>query len=302
MNKIKKTVDIKTSPEVIWGAIINPSKYQLWTSVFQEGSYFEGGWQKGDYIKFLLAVEQGHTKGLYSEIVESDHLKHISIKHLGFVTDDIVDYTSEEVKKWAPSFENYSFEKINDEYTRFKVEVDVDNEEYTYMNDLWDLGLEKLREVCENNVGEFPSITVEVLVEASLDQVWNYWTLPEHITEWNFASEDWYCPEAINNLFKGGHFVYTMAAKDGSLSFGFAGTYIEIDEGSYIVNQLDDGRMMKVIFEKVGLGQTKVIETFDAENENSLDLQKKGWHAILNNFKKVVESKLVDLEPVDDSF
>lgn len=291
MKKIKKFVDINTFPEVIWGAIINPTKYQLWTSVFQEGSYFEGGWQKGDHIKFLIADDQGHTKGLYSEIVESDHLNHLSIKHLGLVTDDIVDYTSEEVKKWTPSFENYYLEKLNDEYTRFTVEVDVDDEELTYMNDIWDLGLEKLKEVCENNLGAFASINVEVIVEASLHQVWEYWTLPEHIAEWNFASEDWHCPEAINNFFNGGHFVYTMAAKDGSMSFGFAGTYINIDECSYIENQLDDGRMMKVIFDKIGLSQTKVIETFDAENENALDLQKQGWQAILNNFKKFVESK-----------
>jgi len=81
MKKINKYVDINTSREAVWAAIINPTKYQLWTSVFQEGSYFEGGWQKGDHIKFLLADEQGHTKGLYSEIVESDHLKHLSIKH-----------------------------------------------------------------------------------------------------------------------------------------------------------------------------------------------------------------------------
>ncbi|MFZ7133975.1 MAG: hypothetical protein ACOWWR_16630 [Eubacteriales bacterium] len=151
MKKIKKFVDIYTSPEVIWGAIINPSKYQLWTSVFQEGSYFEGGWQKGDHIKFLLADGQRHTKGLYSEIVESDHLKHISIKHLGLVTDDIVDYTSEEVKKWAPSYENYYFEKINKDYTRFTIVVDVDDEEFTDMSNIWDLGLEKLKEVCENS-------------------------------------------------------------------------------------------------------------------------------------------------------
>jgi len=292
MKKINKYVDINTSREAVWAAIINPTKYQLWTSVFQEGSYFEGGWQKGDHIKFLLADEQGHTKGLYSEIVESDHLKHLSIKHLGLVTDDIVDYTSEEVKKWAPSFENYYLEKINDDDTRFTVEVDVDDEEFTYMSDIWDLGLEKLKEVCEKNIGGFASITVEVLVEASLDKVWDYWILPEHITEWNFASEDWHCPEAINNLFIGGHFVYTMAAKDGSMSFGFAGTYTDVVEASYIMNQLDDGRMMKVTFQKVGSGHTKVIETFDAEDENTLELQKKGWQSILNNFKKVVESKM----------
>ncbi|VDN47100.1 conserved protein of unknown function [Petrocella atlantisensis] len=289
MKKIKKSVDIKTSPEVIWGAIINPSKYQLWTSVFQEGSYFEGGWQKGDHIKFLMADEQGHTMGLYSEIAESDHLKYISIKHLGLVKDDSVDYTSEEARKWTPSFENYYLEKINDDHTRFTIEVDVDDEEFTDMSDVWDLGLVKLKEVCEKNSGAFTEITFEALIEAPLHQVWEYWTSPEHIIKWNFASEDWHCPEAVNHLFKGGRFVYTMAAKDGSMSFGFSGTYTDLVEDSYIINQLDDGRMMKVLFQKVGEAQTKVIETFDAEDINTIDLQKEGWQSILNNFKKVVE-------------
>jgi len=291
MKKINKYVDINTSREVIWGAIINPSKYQLWTSAFHEGSYFEGGWQKGDHIKFLLADDQGHTTGIYSEIAESDYLKHISIKHFGLVNDDIVDYTSEEVKKWAPSFEKYYLEKIDNNHTRFTVEVEADDEYFTHLNEVWDLGLVKLKEVCEKNLGAFASITVEVLVEESLHQVWDYWTLPEHITEWNFASEDWHCPKAINHLFNGGYFVYTMAAKDGSMSFGFAGTYTDVVEDSYIMNQLDDDRMMKVTFQKVGSDQTKVIETFDAEDINTLVLQKKGWQSIINNFKKFVESK-----------
>jgi len=166
---------------------------------------------------------------------------------------------------------------------------DINKESSELFEEQCTLALVKLKAVCEEKLAAFASITVEAVVDAPLARVWAYWTSPEHVTKWNFASEDWHCPRAINNLNIGGRFVYTMAAMDGSMSFDFSGTYTEVVSGERIINQLDDGRMMSVFFEALGPDQTRVVETFEAEHENSLDLQRGGWQAILDNFKRVVE-------------
>lgn len=132
-------------------------------------------------------------------------------------------------------------------------------------------------------------ITVETTINATIATVWNAWTKPEHITNWNFASDDWHCPKAENDLRKDGKFSYTMAAKDGSFSFDFCGTHTNIEEKKSISSIMADGRKMKVTFEQEN-GGVKITEEFEPENENPVDLQKSGWQAILNNFKKHTES------------
>jgi uncharacterized protein YndB with AHSA1/START domain len=107
--------------------------------------------------------------------------------------------------------------------------------------------------------------------------------------KWNFASEDWHCPKADNNLVPGGEFHYLMAAKDGSFSFDFWGTYIKIEMEKFIEIILGDGRKMSVSFEVMGQATT-VTEIFEPEEENALELQKAGWQAILDNFRKHAES------------
>jgi uncharacterized protein YndB with AHSA1/START domain len=133
------------------------------------------------------------------------------------------------------------------------------------------------------------SITVETVVSAPIEQVWKSWLEPKHIEQWNAASTDWYTPKAVNEVREGGRFVYTMAAKDGSVSFDFCGTFVEIVEHQKIVTRLDDERMVWVTFEEHNKG-VQVVETFEIENENTEELQRLGWQAILDNFKKHVES------------
>ncbi len=123
---------------------------------------------------------------------------------------------------------------------------------------------------------------------APISKVWQYWTLPEHIMNWNFAGSDWHCPSATNNLVVGGEFHYLMAAKDGSFSFDFWGTYQNIEFEKSIDILLGDGRKMAVYFEVIPEG-TIVTETFEPETENSPELQKTGWQSILDNFKKYLE-------------
>ncbi len=131
-------------------------------------------------------------------------------------------------------------------------------------------------------------ITVESTVKAPVEKVWKLWTSSEHIKKWCNASEDWHTPRAENDLQKGGKFLTRMEAKDGSFGFDLSGTYDEVIKNELITYTLDDERKVKITFLKDG-NTTKVIETFEAENQNPAEMQQAGWQAILNNFKKYVE-------------
>ena len=132
-------------------------------------------------------------------------------------------------------------------------------------------------------------ITVQTNVQAPLTKVWKLWTEPEHIMQWNNASPDWHTPSATNDLRTGGSFTSRMEAKDGSAGFAFGGTYSEVIDGQKIAYEMSDGRMVEILFEEND-GVTTVTETFDAETENSAEMQKAGWQSIIDNFKSYVES------------
>ena len=131
-------------------------------------------------------------------------------------------------------------------------------------------------------------IVVHSPIKASLDKVWECWTLPKHIVNWNLASSDWHCPQAENNLTIGGEFHYYMEAKDGSFGFDFWGTYVNIEAEKSLEIKLGDGRKVTVLFESLG-NETTVTEIFDPETINPVELQKAGWQSILDNFKAYVE-------------
>ncbi len=131
-------------------------------------------------------------------------------------------------------------------------------------------------------------ITIETTVKAPVAKTWKFWTEPNHIKNWNNASDDWHTPHAENDLRKGGKFTSRMEAKDGSFGFDFSGVYNEVREHEYIEFTLDDDRKVQISFNELG-DETKVIETFEAEETNSTELQKSGWQAILDNFKKYTE-------------
>lgn len=132
------------------------------------------------------------------------------------------------------------------------------------------------------------TITVQVLLNAPVEKVWKYWTLPEHITKWNYASEDWHTPYAEGDLRVGGKFSSRMEAKDGSMGFDFYGFYEVVTPNKALVSLLGDGRRVTVTFTSNG-DETLLVETFEAETENSIELQRGGWQAILNNFKNYTE-------------
>ena len=132
------------------------------------------------------------------------------------------------------------------------------------------------------------SITVEATVNAPVEKVWKLWNDPQHITKWCSASDDWHAPNAENDLRKDGKFKTTMAAKDGSFSFDFEGVYTRVEPNKTIEYTMSDDRKVKIDFTSSG-NTTKVTETFEAETENPIEMQRGGWQAILDNFKKHVE-------------
>lgn len=133
------------------------------------------------------------------------------------------------------------------------------------------------------------TLTVEAVVNKPVEHVWKVWTEPEHIKQWNSASEEWHTPHAENDLRVGGAFSSRMEAKDGSFGFDFGGTYDEVNLHETIAYTIGDGRKVKISFVPEGEA-TKVVESFEAEGTNPVDMQQAGWQAILDNFKKYAES------------
>ncbi|QOI97531.1 MAG: SRPBCC domain-containing protein [Flammeovirgaceae bacterium] len=132
------------------------------------------------------------------------------------------------------------------------------------------------------------TITVQATINAPVEKVWPLWTLPQHVTRWNKASDDWHTPHAENDLRVGGKFLSRMAARDGSMSFDFTGIYTRVDEHRKIDYTMSDGRKVSVTFAPNG-DYTSVSETFETESVHSIEMQRAGWQAILDNFKKYVE-------------
>ena len=132
-------------------------------------------------------------------------------------------------------------------------------------------------------------ITVETILNSPVEKVWKFWTAPEHITKWCQASEDWHAPYAENDARTGGKFKTRMEAKDGSAAFDWEGVYSNVEPNKVIEYAMADGRRVKVVFSDLG-GTTKVTEIFDPETTNPIELQRGGWQAILDNFRKYTEA------------
>jgi uncharacterized protein YndB with AHSA1/START domain len=140
----------------------------------------------------------------------------------------------------------------------------------------------------KNKVMGNEKITVEATIEAPVAKVWKLWNTPADIMKWNNASDDWHTTKSENDLRVGGKFSARMEAKDGSSGFDFEGVYDEVEENKLIAYTMSDGRKVSVAFSKYGTG-TKIVETFEAETENSLEMQRDGWQAILDSFTNYAE-------------
>lgn len=135
-----------------------------------------------------------------------------------------------------------------------------------------------------------PPITVSTVVNAPIAQAWEAFTQPDHITQWNFASPEWCCPTATNDLRVGGEFSSRMEARDGSVGFDFSGVYTNVQPLEQFTYVLGDERRVSVSFEAISSDSTRVTEVFDPETLNPEEMQRGGWQAILDNYKRHAET------------
>jgi uncharacterized protein YndB with AHSA1/START domain len=138
---------IDATPEEVWHAMLDPEPYRQWTAAFAEGSRYEGGWNAGDSIRFV----DPSGDGMLSEIAESRRNEFVSIRHLGVIKDGVEDTESEEARKWAPAYENYTFTP-NGDGTRLDISVETTEEYEDWMNEAWPRALAKLKQVAERKV------------------------------------------------------------------------------------------------------------------------------------------------------
>jgi uncharacterized protein YndB with AHSA1/START domain len=285
MQKLHFSIIINAPKQKVWDTMLGDKTYRQWTEAFGAGSYFVGSWDQGADMKFLAPNDKGGTGGMISRIKENRPYEYLSIEHLGVIEDGKEDTTSEAVKKWAGALENYTFRETNGA-TEVLVDMDIEDSYQKMFEEMWPKALQKLKEITES--ARAITVTVETMINAPLEKVWESWTGPDHIVKWCFASDDWEAPHAENDVRTGGKFKTVMAAKDKSTSFDFGGTYTKVKEFELIEYDMGDGRHVKIEFAKLPEG-VKVTETFDIEAVNSKEMQRAGWQAILDNFKKYTE-------------
>jgi len=148
MEKLQFKIDINASSEKVWNTLLEKETYNKWTEVFSPGSHYVGNWSKGSKILFLGPNENGELGGMVSRIKENRLYEYISIEHLGLVQDGKEDTTSDEVKQWAGSLENYTFKNI-DGKTELLVDMDINDDYKEMFEGMWPNALNKLKELAE---------------------------------------------------------------------------------------------------------------------------------------------------------
>lgn len=282
MKKLEFTIDINAPAEKVWYSLWDEENYKNWTSAFCEGSYVVTDYKEGSKAHFLSPSGEG----MFSSVSINKPFEIMSFNHIGILKNFEEQPIDDETKLWSGCEEKYELSE-NDGKTTVKASVDVIDQHVDYFDQSFPNGLKKLKEIAENP--SVKSISIYTTVNASIEKVWDYWTNPKHIVNWNNASDDWHTPKASNDLRVGGIFSSTMAAKDGSMSFDFEGKYSEIETYKKIVYQIADGRNVTITFYVID-DKVIITETFEPETENSSELQRSGWQAILNNFKKYTEN------------
>lgn len=280
---IEKTFHI--SPELLWELVVDPENYSFWTESFSEGSEFVGDWTKGSNIRFVAEDENGKESGMLSEIVESQWPEFISIKHVGIVMNGVNDYDSPLAQGWSGIFENYKFIPQEDGTSIFSVEQELPEEQAEEFKINWEKSFDRMAELIETKADFGKVITLREKSSHRPEVIWERLVTPEKVMTWNYPSEDWHSPHAENNLEVGGEFHYEMAAKDGSESFDFWGTYTQIEAPKKLSFVLGDGRTVHIDIMDKPYG-CLIEERFEAEQKNNLNLQRQGWQNILKNLAR----------------
>ena len=281
MKKVTFSIDINASKEKVWYSLWDDENYENWTSAFCEGSFTISDWNEGSKIYFL---GPGGGGGMNSKISIKKPFDVMSFIHISEIKDFKELPLTEESESWSGSEERYDLSE-NNGVTTVKTTMDIVETHADYFNEAFPKALQKLKEIAEN---ETKSITARISTKESLQKVWDYFTQPGHITEWCFASDDWHAPKAENDLRAGGIFSTTMAAKDGSVSFDFGGTYDEVIPLKKYTYTMGDGRKVTVKFDVMD-DMVILTENFEPERQNTIELQRAGWQSILENFKKYLE-------------
>jgi uncharacterized protein YndB with AHSA1/START domain len=281
MKKASFSIDINAPKEKVWYALWDDENYENWTAAFCDGSFTISDWNEGSKIYFLAPG----GAGMNSKISIKKPFDLMSFNHISEVKDFKEIPLTDETKAWSGCEERYDLTE-NNGVTTVTATVDIMEAHADYFNEAFPKALQKLKEIAEN---ETRSISVRISTKEPLEKVWDYFTRPEHITKWCFASDDWHCPKADNDLRTGGTFSTTMASKDGSTQFDFGGTYSEVVPMKKYVYTLADGRKVTVKFDVLD-DAVILTENFEPERQNSLEMQRSGWQAILENFKKHVEN------------
>lgn len=277
MIRLTFNIDIKAPKEKVWYSLWDDENYESWVSAFCEGSYAISDWNQGSKIYFL----DQNGSGMNSEIALNKPFETMLFRHLGELKEYVEQPETETTKAWSGAEERYDLKESNG-ITTVTVAIDLVEKYLDYFKETFPIALEKLKAIAESNT---KSITVKTTLDVSLEDVWNKFTQPEHIVNWNFASDDWHCPKVENHLEVGKNFTFTMASKDGEMSFDFVGTYQEVVPMKKLVYQIADGRKVTVKFDIMD-GKVILTENFEPENIHSVALQREGWQSILNNFKK----------------
>jgi uncharacterized protein YndB with AHSA1/START domain len=285
MQRLHFSTTIDAPKDKVWHTMLADETYRQWTSVFAAGSHYQGDWKEGSKILFLAPEDNGNS-GMVSRIAENRPYEFISIEHLGEVRNGREDTGSDAAKSWRGARENYTFQE-RDGMTEVSVDVDIVDEYRGMFEQKWPEALNRLKGIVEGSAPE--AIVVSTTIKAPVGRIWEYWNKPEHITNWAFASDDWEASAAENDVRVGGKFKIRMAAKDASAGFDFTGTYTAVKNNELIAYDMDDGRHVKVQFFPLPEG-VQVTETFDPENTHPHEVQRAGWQAILDNFRKYVES------------
>ncbi len=280
MQKLDFKINIQASAAKVWQVLWTDALYRKWTNVFHEGSYAVSDFQQGSKVLFL-GPDGG---GMYSEVTVCKPKEEMSFTHLGMVKDFKELPLDEETKKWSGGMERYFLTEENGT-TLLHISLDSVEEFKDYFNETFPKAINTIKELAEQPI----LITIEAQVDAPVEKVWEFWTSPKHIMQWNNASDDWHTTKAENDVRIGGSFSSRMEAKDGSFGFDFGGVYDEVKPNEVLAYTLGDGRKVKILFSEQG-NQTKITETFGAEEQNTIALQEFGWQSILNNFKKYAEA------------
>lgn len=277
MQTLSFSININAAPETVWFVLWNDLLYRKWTTVFCEGSYAVSTWQPGSRIHFLSPG----GRGMYADIVEMEAPRSMRFKHLG----EIVDFEeTTPPENWSDTIEAYQLEATA-AGTKLHVSVDTLEAYCGPFEDMFPKALEIVKALSEDF-----QIHISTHVLADIETVWQCFTQPEHVTQWNQASDDWHTPHAEADLRVGGTFTHRMEAKDGSMGFDFIGTFDVVEPFTRLAYHMEDGRKVNVTFTETDTG-TQVHESFDPEYENSFELQYAGWGAILESFRQYTEGR-----------